>query len=314
MKARNAVRAFAPGTVANLGPGLDVLGLAVTGAGDSVTADRVAHGDVCVVSSGHPEIPADPKRNTAGIAASLVRERAGAGNVGITLSIEKGLPLAGGQGGSAASAAAAAVAVNALLDDPLSREELLEPCLEAEATVAGRHADNVAAALFGGVILVESIDPPAVVRLAYPGELIVVIAAPRQALRTEEARSRLPRAVDLAVAVGQAGRVGALVSALASGDWQLLRRSVDDRVAEPARAPLLPGFLEAKKAALEAGAFGCSISGSGPTAFAFARGEDSARRIADVMTDAYRFAGVEAAARVCRIDAEGARVVRAADR
>ena len=314
MTAEGKVRAFAPGTVANLGPGLDVLGLAVSGAGDAVTAELGAGAEVRVGSSGHPEIPADAKRNTAGIAASLVRERAGAGGVGIVLSVEKGLPLAGGQGGSAASAAAAAVAVNALLGDPLSREELLEACLEAEAAVAGRHADNVAAALFGGVVLVESVDPPAVVRLTYPGDLLVVIAAPRQALRTEEARSRLPRAIDLAVAVGQAARVGALVSALASGDWELLRRSVDDRVAEPARAPLLPGFLDAKKAALDAGAFGCSISGSGPTAFAFARGEDSARRVADAMTDAYRSAGVEATARVCRVDAEGARVLQAADR
>jgi homoserine kinase len=309
MTETKSVRAFAPGTVANLGPGLDVLGLAVTGAGDTVTAERTSDGEIRILSSGHPEIPADSSRNTAGIAASLVRERVGARSTGISLAVEKGLPLAGGQGGSAASAVAAAVAVNALLGNVLSREKLLEPCLEAEAAVAGRHADNVGAALFGGVVLVESPDPPLVVRLVYPRELIVVIAVPRQSLRTEEARSRLPRAVDLSLAVAQAARVGALVAALAAGDWELLGRSVEDRLAEPARAPLLPGFLEAKRAALAAGAFGCSISGSGPASFAFARGADGARRVADAMTAAYRSAGVDATARVCEIDDQGARVL-----
>jgi homoserine kinase len=312
MSATNAtrvVRAFAPGTVANLGPGLDVLGLAVAGVGDTVTAERTSDREIRILSSGHPEISADPPRNTAGIAASLVRERAGGSSIGIALAIEKGLPLAGGQGGSAASAVAAAVAVNALLGNALSSQELLEPCLEAEAAVAGRHADNVGAALFGGVVLVESLDPPAVVRLAYPRELLVVMVEPRQTLRTEEARSRLPRAVDLSLAVAQAARVGALVSALASGDWELLRRSVEDGVAEPARAPLLPGFLEAKRRALAAGAFGCSISGSGPTAFAFSRDPTSARRVGGEMVAAYRSVGVEATARVCEIDDEGARVL-----
>jgi homoserine kinase len=304
-----SVRAFAPGTVANLGPGLDILGLAVTGAGDTVTAERTADREVRIRSSGHPDIPAEPERNTAGIAASRVRDRAAAGSTGISLEIEKGLPLSGGQGGSAASAVAAAVAVNELLGSPLRREELLEPCLEAEAAVAGRHADNVAAALFGGVVLIRSLEPLDVVRLTFPGELLVVLAEPRQSLRTEEARSRLPRSVELSVALAQAAHVGALVAALSTRDWELLRRSIEDRVAEPARAPLLPGFAEAKAAALQAGALGCSISGSGPSSFAFAVGDEPARRIGKAMIEAYRSRDVAATARVCAIDSLGARLV-----
>jgi homoserine kinase len=303
------VRGYAPGTVANLGPGLDVLGLALAGIGDTVTAERGRAREIRILSSGHPEIPTDPRRNTAGIAAARVRERAGAESIGLTLAVEKGLPLSGGLGGSAASAAAAAVAVNELLGSPLSRADLLEPCLEAEEAVAGRHADNVAAALLGGVVLIESIEPLAVTALRFPEDLLVVLAMPSQQLRTVDARALLPDSVDRSVAVGQAARVGALVAALATRDRALLRRAVDDRIAEPVRAPLLTGFAEAKAAALDAGALGCSISGSGPSAFAFAAESESAARIASAMVAAYRSRGVEARARVCQIDALGARVV-----
>jgi len=303
-------RGFAPGTVANLGPGLDVLGLALEGDGDTVTAERDETREIRIRSSGHPDISTDPRRNTAGIAAARVRERAGAEPIGLVLTVEKGLPLSGGQGGSAASAAAAAVAVNALLGSPLRCVDLLEPCLEAEEAVAGRHADNVAAALLGGVVLVDSLQPLAVTALTFPEDLLVVLAMPSQELRTEDARALLPASVDRAVAVGQAARVGALVAALASRDWALLRRAVDDRIAEPVRAPRLPGFSEAKAAALGAGALGCSISGSGPAAFAFAVESESAGRIAAAMVAAYRSRGVAARARISRIDPVGARVVR----
>jgi homoserine kinase len=303
------VRGFAPGTVANLGPGLDVLGLALEGDGDAVTVERDRTGEIRIRSSGHPDISADPRRNTAGIAAARVRKRAGAESVGLSLTVEKGLPLSGGQGGSAASAAAAAVAVNELLGSPLRRTDLLEPCLEAEEAVAGRHADNVAAALLGGVVLVDSLEPLAVTALSFPEDLLVVLAVPSQELRTEDARALLPASIDRAVAVSQAARVGALVAALASRDWALLQRAVDDRIAEPVRAPHLPGFSDAKAAALRAGALGCSISGSGPAAFAFAAEKESAGRIAEAMVAAYRSRGVEARARVCRIDKVGARVL-----
>lgn len=303
------VRAFAPGTVANLGPGLDVLGLALKGAGDTVTARQDSGSGITIRDSGHPEIPCDAARNTAGIAAAEVLRRAGAAGTGIVLEVTKGLPLSGGQGGSAASAAAAAVAVNALIGSPLSKPDLLEPCLAAEEAVAGRHADNVAAALFGGVILVRSLDPPDIVRLSFPEDLLIVLLQPEQRLRTEDARAALPASVERSVAVAQAAQVGALVAALARQDFALLSRAVDDRIAEPARAGLLPGFPEAKAAALAAGALGCSISGAGPAVFAFAAGEDSASRIGEAMIAAYEARGIAARVRAARIDSLGARVL-----
>jgi len=307
----NAVRAFAPGTVANVGPGLDILGLALEGPGDTVRVERSAGSGVTIEDSGHPDIPRDAARNTAGIAASEVLARAGAPRTGLAIRVVKGLPLSGGQGGSAASAAAAAVAVNALLGSPLAKADLLDACLAAEEAVAGRHADNAAAALFGGVVLVRSLDPLDVVALRFPGDLLVVLVRPEQRLRTEDSRAALPRSVDRDVALAQAANVGALVAALAQGDHDLMRRAVEDRIAEPARSKLLPGFLEAKSAALGAGALGCSISGAGPSAFAFAADEESGRGIADAMVAAYRGRGIAASARVSSIDARGARVLEA---
>jgi homoserine kinase len=224
--------------------------------------------------------------------------------------VRKGLPLSGGQGGSAASAVAGAVAVNALLGDPLGRMELIEICLDAEEAVAGRHADNVAPALLGGIVLIRAMAPLDVVRLPVPADLYVVLARPEQRMRTAEARAVLPREIPLAVALHQAAHVAAMVAALALDDYDLLTRAVDDRIAEPARSRLLPGFAEAKSAALAAGALGSSISGSGPTAFALARGPESADRIAAAMAGAYRARGMACQVRAGPVDRAGATVSR----
>ena len=198
--------------------------------------------------------------------------------------------------------------MNALLGAPLDEPALLLAALDAESTVAGRHADNVAPSLLGGVVLVRALDPLDVVRLPFPRELRVALVQPMQRLRTADSRAVLPSSVPRAVLVQQSANVAAMVAALASGDLDLLRRALDDRVAEPVRAPLLRGFTDAKAAALAAGALGCSISGAGPTSFAFASDDASAARIASAMRDAYAAAGIDAETRVARIDDRGARV------
>jgi homoserine kinase len=308
-----AVTAFAPGSVGNVGPGLDILGLAVAGDGDAVRAEWLAEPGIRMLEPGHPELPREAERHTAGLAARGVLQRAGGASSrsrGIGLSVSKGLPLSGGQGGSAASAVAGAVAVNALLGDPLSNAELIEVCLDAEEAVAGRHADNIAPALLGGIVLIRATEPLDLVQLPVPAELYVVLARPEQRMRTAEARAVLPREVTRAVALHQAAQVAAMVAALALEDYELLGRAVDDRIAEPARAGLLPGFPEAKAAALEAGALGSSISGSGPTAFALARGRKSAERIAAAMAAAYGARGSRCQVRVGPVDRAGATVTR----
>ncbi|MDX2193723.1 MAG: homoserine kinase [Gemmatimonadales bacterium] len=302
--------AFAPGSIGNVGPGFDVLGLAVGGAGDTVTVVRRQSRGVVVEIPGHPDLPTEPRQHASALAAMEVLARTGNDDIGLGIKVVKGLPLSGGQGGSAASSVAGAVAANALLGDPLGPEELLHAAVEAEAVVAGRHADNVGPSLLGGLVLVRSMQPLDVVRLAVPDDLAVVLAHPDQRLRTKDARRVLPRDVPLATAIHQMAQVAAMVHACASGDLDLLGRAIDDRIAEPARATLLPGFPEAKAAALNAGALGCSISGSGPTSFALVRDDPAvAARVVDAMREAYARAGVACIARLAPIDRTGARVL-----
>jgi homoserine kinase len=307
------VRAFAPASIGNMGPGLDVLGCAVTGAGDTVTAEWCDEVGVVVHDAGPPELPSDPALHSSAIAAAAVLRQALGGGArppasGIALRVRKELPLAAGQGGSAASAVAGAVAANALCGGPLPVEALLDACLIAESTVAGRHLDNLAPSLLGGICLIRSMDPIDVVRLPVPDGLFIVLAHPAQRLRTADARAVLPAVVERGVALHQAAQVGAIVAALASGDLALLGRAIDDRIAEPARAPLIPGFREAKAAAIQAGALGASISGAGPTTFALVADAACAQAVAVAMEGAFAAQGITSSVRVCEVDRVGARV------
>ncbi len=311
----DAATAFAPGGVGNVGPGLDILGLAVAGAGDEVRVEWTSSPGIQVLDPGHANLPSDPMRHSSALAARAVLAAAGERleRRGLAIRVRKGLPLSGGQGGSAASAVAGAVAANALVGRPLDRKGLLAACLEAEEAVAGRHLDNIAPSLLGGIVLIRCMETPDLVQLPVPDELMVVLVRPEQQMRTADARAVLPASLGRDVALHQAAQVGAIVAALALGDYELLGRAIDDRIAEPARARLLPGFAEAKAAALAAGALGSSISGSGPTAFALTRGPAAAERVAAAMVGAYAAAGQPSAARVGPVDRTGARLVDSAN-
>jgi homoserine kinase len=305
--------AYAPGSIGNLGPGLDILGCAVDVGGDTVVAKWGESPGVFILDPGHPDLPDDPARHASGIAAlGVVRRATALGTThparGIELHVRKGLPLAAGQGGSAASAVAGAVAVNALLGSPLTQTELLSAALEAEATVAGRHLDNIAPSLLGGIVLVRSIDPIDVVPLPVPRDLRVVLVHPAHALRTADARAALPESVARSVAIHQAAQVAAIVAACHTSDLQLLGRAIDDRIAEPARVALLPGFIAAKRAALAAGALGVSISGAGPTSFGLCASREAAASVAKAMCAAYEAEGLACVACAARVDRLGARV------
>ena len=303
---RDRAFGFAPGSIGNVGPGLDVLGLAVAGAGDTVAMAWHDGGGMTVADAGHPDLPRDANRNTAAIAAAAVFALAGV-HRGATLTITKGLPLSGGQGGSAASAVAGAVAANHLCKAGLDSNALLSCALEGEATVAGRHADNLAPSLLGGLVLVRRVDPMDVIVLPVPDALRVVLVHPAMQLRTRDARAVLPAMVSRQVAIEQVGNVAAMVAGALLGDLALLGRGVEDQIAEPARATLLPGFLAAKAAARDAGALGCSISGAGPTAFALVDSLGAGEAVAGAMVAAYAAAGLTATAKVAEIDREGAR-------
>jgi homoserine kinase len=302
-----AVTAYAPGSASNLGPGFDCLGLAFTGKGDRVTARRAAELGVKVIAVSDARIPKDADRNTASIAARAVLNRAGS-SAGIELEVQKGLPLAGGMGGSAASAVAGAVATDALLGSRLGQEELLACALEAEAAVAGRHLDNLAPALYGGAVLVVGIDPPKLTRLNVHANVGIVLVTPAYEVRTAEARAALPAQVPRGDAIAQAGHFARLVLGLERGDPELLRSCMEDRIAEPARRGMFPGFEQARAAALAAGAHGACVSGAGPTALALCEAKN-AEKVGAAMASAYGAAGHEAAVHVAQVDAHGARLL-----
>ena len=308
MKHSEQVTAFAPATVANLGLGFDILGLALSEPGDTVTA-RFTSGryvEITAISGDGGALPTDAGANTAGIAAAATLRKAGV-EVGIELEIVKGLPIGSGLGSSAASAAAAAFAVNLLLGSPLRKPELVGPCIEAEAAVSGRHADNVAPALLGGLILIRTLDPLDLVRLPVPEGLTVVVVTPEFELSTREARSVLPESVPLASLVRNTSNIAALVSSCYSGDLALMSRCVPDQVVTPVRAALIPGCMDVINAALDAGALGSSISGAGPSVFAFCRSPHSAHQAARTMSAAFDEADLPSQVVISPANCPGAR-------
>jgi homoserine kinase len=307
------LRVFAPATVANLGPGFDVLGLALASPGDIVEAevsDRPGVEIVEVTGDGGA-LSRDPQRNVAGMAAAEALRRARA-STGVRLWLRKQMPLASGLGSSGASSAAGAVAVNELLGRPLAGRELVLAAMEGERGGAGAaHADNVAPAILGGIVLIRSYDPLDIVSLPVPADLHVVVAHPHCQVSTEKARTLVKgRTYEIGHIVSNLGNVAALVAGLASGDLALIGRSIDDRLIEPLRAELIPGFAEVKKAALTSGGLGCSIAGSGPSVFAFAGDADAAGRVGAAMQKAFRDnARLESDLYVGRVSREGARVL-----
>lgn len=284
-----SVTAFAPATVSNVGCGFDVLGFALETPGDTVTATFAPAGvRIAGIDGDGGRLPRDAAKNTAGIAALALLTKVGEQR-GVELSISKGLPLSSGLGGSAASAAAAVVAVDALIGSKASVETLMACALEGERLGAGSaHADNIAPSICGGFVLVRRPNPPEVIRLPVPDGLTAVVVHPDLEIETAKARALLGDTVPLADAVQQWANMGALVDGLHRSDFALISRALEDTIAEPRRAPLVPGLAVIKRAAVDAGALGCSLSGSGPSLFALCQGREIAMRVAAAMEAAVR--------------------------
>jgi len=231
---------------------------------------------------------------------------------GLRLWLHKGMPLASGLGSSGASAAAGAVAANEALGRPLGPAVLVECAMAGErASCGAAHADNVAPAVVGGIVLIRSYDPIDLVRLPVPDGLFIVVVHPHCAVSTADARARLAgRAFGLPEIVANAGNLGALVAALHQGDLALLGRSIDDRLVEPLRAAMIPSYAEVRSAARHAGALGCGISGSGPSMFALCESDDAAARAAVAMRRAFKDrASLGSEAWVGPVNREGAHVL-----
>ena len=318
---RGSVSVFAPASVANFGVGFDVLGAALDGPGDTLTAwlTRAPGVRVVSISGDGGRLPQDPRRNTAAVAAAAVlaelggRGGGGGRRVGIDLSLEKGLPLSSGLGSSAASAAAGAYAAGLLFGER-DRLKLLGAALEGEHAADGSwHGDNVFAALLGGFVLVPSSDPGgtlAPVSLRIPSRVRIVVVTPGLELLTRRSRGVLPRMVSMGAHTAHAGALARLVLALSSGDLPAAGACLlADRLVDPKRLPLVRGGRAALDALLGAGAYGVCLAGAGPSLVGLTEESRDAERIGRAAVAAWKRSGVAARARVHRIDRRGTRLV-----
>jgi homoserine kinase len=307
----SSVTVHAPATIANVGCGFDVLGLCLTAPYDTITLRRREQPGLTITHLDDYDLPTNPYHNVAG-AALLALLREVPETLGFEVEITKGIRPGSGIGSSAASAAGAVVAANALLGNRFDNKQLIDMAMYGEAVASGvRHADNIAPAICGGFTLVRAVQPVLdVVALPAPA-LWVAVVHPQFEVKTKEARAVLPTQVPLSLAVRQWANVGGLVAGFLTQDHDLISRSLDDYIVEPARAALLPGLADAKQRAIAAGSLGGGISGSGPSIFMLNKDEATAHAAAEAMGSVYRKMGIAYHLHVGPIASQGARVVAA---
>jgi homoserine kinase len=302
--------AFAPASVGNVAIGFDILGFAIDAIGDRVTVsvNSTPGVQISAVRGIAGELPLAARDNTAG-RALLALQDAVQLPFGLQVEIDKGIPLGSGLGGSAASAVAAVVAANALLPEPLARLELLKFAMAGEAVASGaRHMDNIAPSLFGGMVLTVGIDQPRVKQIPVPEGIRAVIVHPHMFLATSRARAILKGSVELSDFVWQTAHLAGFISGCYTDDLDMIRASLEDVVIEPQRAALIPGFQDVRRAAMDAGALGCSISGAGPSMFAWSLAAHAAE-VQSAMRGAFERHGLKSDSWLVDVRSAGARVI-----
>ena len=301
---------WAPATIANLGPGFDVFGLALSKPADVVEGSISKSGMkiTSIAGVGAADLPRDPKKNAVSIAAARVMNILGR-NGGLEFKIKKGIKPGGGMGSSGACTAAGAVIANEIFDGGLPMNKLIEAAAFAEGKIAGSiHYDNVTPAIAGGFTIVTSVRPFEYIALD-PPRIKIVVAQPAIEVSTRKAREILPKEVPLGNAVANVGRASAMVAALNTKDLSTFGRCMVDSIAEPVRAPLIRGFSEVKRAAIEAGALGAAMAGSGPAVFAVAEPRANANKVANAMRGAFKGAGLKCAT-IITSPGQGVRILK----
>jgi len=310
VSARREGTAFAPASSGNVAIGFDILGFSIGALGDRATVRRIEAPEVRVraIRGVVQDLPLEADKNTAGRALQAMREALALPH-GFEVEIDKGIPLASGLGGSAASAVAAVVAANAVVERPASQIELLKFAMQGEAVASGSlHVDNIAPSLFGGLVLTVGIDHPRVKQIPVPHGIRAVIVHPHMFLSTKQARAILKRTVELSDFVWQTANLAGFISGCYTNDLDMLRESFEDVVIEPQRAALIPGFAAVRRAAMSAGALGCSISGAGPTVFAWCV-ESHVLAVREALVVEFSHHGLECDHWTTALEPVGARVV-----
>lgn len=300
----NTIKIKSPATIANLVCGFDILGLAVQEPYDVMMLEKVDAPGLTIFHEDAYGLSNKPEENVAGAALMAMLEHVNPTN-GFKLTIDKRIKPGSGLGSSAASAAGAVFALNQLLGNPFSNDDLIRFAMFGEKLASGvKHADNITPCLLGGVTLIRSINPLDVVKLSAP-ELFITIVHPQIEVRTADARDILKKELQLKLAIKQWGNIAGLVAGLMKGDLDLIGRSLEDVIIEPARNILIPGFHEIKQRCKEAGALGGGISGSGPSLFMLSKDEPIAKEVEKVMSEIYTGLGIDYKTYVTQLNFSG---------
>ncbi|MBO0592582.1 homoserine kinase [Cellulophaga sp. E16_2] len=305
----NEIRVFCPATIANVSCGFDVLGLALDAVGDEMVVRKTTQKGIRITKLTGQDLPTETLQNVAGVAGlALLAQSDYEG--GFDIEIYKKIKAGSGIGSSAASSTGAVWAMNALLGNPFSPLELVKFAMEGERLASGvAHADNVAPALFGGFTLVRSYQPLDVIKINTPKELYATVIHPQIEVKTSDSRRILKTTISLEDGIKQWGNVGGLIAGLFTEDYDLIGRSLEDHIIEPIRSILIPGFDTVKQKALESGALGCGISGSGPSVFALSKGIETAKNVAKAMSDVYDKIGIDYDIHVSKVNTEGIKIL-----
>lgn len=305
----NEIKIFAPASVANVGPGYDTFGFAIEELGDIITVSKRDDQTLNFLPSIGADLPLEPSENVAGVAIKSLLTELGSIQ-GFDITIEKMFRPGSGLGSSASSAAGSVFAVNALLEYPYTTKELLPFALEGEALASKcYHADNVAPSLLGGFQAVRSYEPLDIFSINDLETLRVLTVFPDVQIRTVEAKKLLPVALSIKDAREQWGNVSAVIHALHTKDYELLNRAITDRIAEPVRKNLIPGYDKVKEIASEAGSVGFNISGSGPSMFALFTDESSLKSCSERIQKFYSSIDLSVKIHLSGINSEGCKIL-----
>lgn len=304
------IKLFCPATIANLSCGFDVLGLCLDNVGDEMIIRKTVEQGIRITKIVGADLPLETEKNVAGVAGVAMISNLNL-DFGFEIEIYKNIKAGSGIGSSAASAAGAVFGINELLGKPFEIKDLIPFAMEGEKLASGSaHADNVAPALLGGFVLVRSYNPLDIIKIESPNELFATVIHPQIELKTSDARSVLKQNVTLKQAVMQCGNLGGLISGLYTKDYDLIGRSLNDEIVEPLRSVLIPGFELVKRKALESGALGGGISGSGPSIFALSKGKETAKKVAKAMSEVYEEMNLKYEIHVSKVNPDGIKILK----
>ncbi|NBU80860.1 MAG: homoserine kinase [Flavobacteriaceae bacterium] len=310
----NEIKIYCPATIANLNCGFDVMGLCLEGIGDEMIIRKVAKKGIRITKITGAELPLETEKNVAGVAAlALLNSKNLKGveiNFGFEIEIHKKIKAGSGIGSSAASAAGAVFGINELLGKPFTKHELVDFAMKGEVIASGsEHADNVAPCILGGFTLIRGYNPLDVIKIESPSEIYAVVLHPHIEVKTSDSRAVLSPSITLKSAITQWGNLGGLIAGLYTKDYELIRRSLNDVIVEPARKHLIPNFDLVKNTAIENGALGSGISGAGPSIFALCKGQAIAEKVAYAMSNSYLEIGISFDIYISKVNDQGTKII-----